>query len=227
MSTDNYFNFPVPLMQGASNMKTFCNNVMDYCIYKHSLTLTGDEAMTDAADFFGLLLGDAAISEEKGEMLMYSIPTNSATTGIKKTLLFEFYEENKLIHEIAVLMAFLAIKSIIGKKSYTRITNEFLLCRMAGFNAKKDMTELPDYLEKYTRRRGMNNIKLDLQRFYGLKIYGRYTRGYFVSFELTMAQLVKAVEVKRKKYYEKNLKGQQSKAVRQVLRGLYDNMNTQ
>jgi len=223
---DTYFNFPVPLMQASPNIKKFCNDVIDYCIYRHSLSLNGSNAIKDAAHYFGVTLGNISKTARNGEQLYDSLPLNSAMTGINSNLLFEFYQEYKSDHEIAVLMAFLAIKSILGKKSYTRITTDFLLCRMAGFVSKKELTELPDYLKTYCKRRSMNNIKLDLQKSYGLKIYGRYTRGFFVSFKLTFEELIKEVEMKRKRYYEKQIKDQQSEAVKKVLGNLYGNLNT-
>lgn len=233
MTIDNFFNFPVPLMQYSPDMNVFGDNVMDYCIYKHSLTLNGGNAMKDAAHYFGVTLGNIARSTRDGKEFYDSIPQNSAMTGINKDLLFEFYKEHKTEQEISVLMAFLAIKSILGKKSYSRITTDFLICRMAGYNSKKEFLTVypeagsgPEYLQKYYKRRCMDQIKLELQRSYGMKIYGRYTRGFYVSFSLSLEELIKEVEMKRKKYYEKHRKDQQSAAVKKVLAELYTGLNT-
>jgi hypothetical protein len=62
---------------------------------------------------------------------------------------------------------------------------------------------------------------LELQKSYGLKIYARYTRGFFVSFSLTLEELIKEVEMKRKKYYEIHMRNQQSAAVLKVLSQIY------
>lgn len=142
-------------------------------------------------------------------------------TGISKELLFEFYINDKSFSEIAVLLSFLAIKSILGKKSYCRITNEFLLCRMAGYTSKIEMDELPENLKKYQKRWHIDTLKMELRKSFGLKIYARYTRGLFVSFELSDEQLIKEVEIKRKKYIEKAQRDEQSKAVKKVLMELY------
>lgn len=220
---DRFFNFPVQLMQSAPNMRVFGDNVMDYCIYKHSLTLEGaaEKKMKDAAKYFGITLGNISRSLRDGRELYDNMPTRPAMTGINKDLLFEFYKEDKTDLEIASLMAFLAIKSILGKKSYTRITNEYLLCRMAGYDSKNECNELPEYLTPWCKRRGLSRIKLELQKSYGLKIYARYTRGFFVSFSLTLEELIKEVEMKRKKYYEIHMRNQQSAAVLKVLSQIY------
>jgi len=224
MATDSkFFNFPVQLMRYAPDMSAFGNNVMDYCIYKHSLTLEGaaEKKMKDAAKYFGVTLGNISRSLRDGRELYDNMPTRPAMTGIGKDLLFEFYKEDKTDVEIATLIAFLAIKSIIGKKSYSRITTEYMLCRMAGYNSKQECKQLPDYLLKYSKRRGMDLLKYELQKSYGLKIYARYTRGFFVSFTLTLEELIREVEMKRKKYYEKTLKDKQSTAVTKILNELY------
>lgn len=218
---DRYFNFPIMLMRMAPNIRQFCDDVMEYCIYAQSMSLNGPNAMRDAARHFNVILGNFAKSERDGRTLYNSIDLPAPMTGISHDLLFTFYKEHKSEHEIAALMAFLAIKSILGKKSYCRVTNEHLLCRMAGYASNKDMAELPEYLKRYTSRRSMNSLKIELQRNYGLKIYARYTRGFFVSFTMSLEELIREVEMKRKRYYETNLKAQTSSAVTKVINQLY------
>ena len=220
---DRFFNFPVQLMQSAPNMHVFGDNVMDYCIYKHSLTLEGaaEKKMKDAAKYFGITLGNISRSLRNGREVYENMPSAPAMTGINTNTLFEFYEGNQSDFDIVTLMAFLAIKSILGKKSFTRITNEYLLCRMAGYDSKNECNELPEYLTPWCKRRGLNRIKLELQKSYGLKIYARYTKGFFVSFSLSLDELIEVVETKRKKYYETHLRDQQNAAVLRVLTKLY------
>lgn len=219
-----FLNFPISLLKLAFNdMHKVCQDIMDYSIFKHSETLQGDSArrVKDAANYFGVRLRDAARTLENGKMLYQRIPDKTAMTGISKELLFEFYINDKSFSEIAVLLSFLAIKSILGKKSYCRITNEFLLCRMAGYTSKIEMDELPENLKKYQKRWHTDKLKMELRKSFGLKIYARYTRGLFISFELSNEQLIKEVEMKRKKYFEKKQRDEQSKAVKKVLMELY------
>lgn len=219
---DKYFNFPIQLMKAAPNAHRFCDDVMDYCIYAHSRALGGPNAIRDAAKYFDITISSPAQIERNGRELYNSIDLPAPMTGISHDLLFTFYKEHKTEHEIAALMAFLAIKSILGKKSYCRVTNEHLLSRMAGFASDKTMDELPEYLKQYTSRRKMNSLKMELQRNYRLKIYARYTRGFFVSFTLSLEELIREVEMKRKRYYEQNLKNSTSAAVTRVINQLYN-----
>ena len=106
---DNYFNFPVQLMKIAPNIRQFCNDVIDYCIYSHSRKLNGRDSISDAAEYFGVLLGSTFSTEANGRRLYHKIPLPAPMTGISKGLLFDFLQDYKTEQEIAVLMAFLAI----------------------------------------------------------------------------------------------------------------------
>lgn len=220
-----FLNFPVSLLKPAfSSMRQVCDDIINYSCFKHSEILHGSptKRMTDSAfNHYGIKLGNVSKSFERGKMLYQTTPEKTAMTGISKSLLFEYYQNDKTDFEIALLLSFLAIKSILGKKSYCRITTDYLLCRMAGYTSKSEITELPANLKIYLTRRKMDSLKIELRNSFGLKIYGRYTRGFFVSFELPIEQLIKEVEMKRKRYIEKTQRGEQSKAVKKVLTELY------
>ena len=219
-----FFNFPVSLLRPAFiNVQKVCKDIIDYAIFKHSETLQGNptKRIKDSAKYYGIIPGNISQMIENGKMLYQSTPDKTAMTGIGKSLLFEYYKNDKSDFEIALLLSFLAIKSILVKKSYCRITTDYLLCRMAGYNSKTEMKELPEGLKRYQFRYHQDNLKLELKQSFGLKIYGRYTRGFFVSFDLTFEQLIKEVEMKRKRYIEKTQRGEQSKAVKKVLLEFY------
>ena len=222
MSNDKIFNFPIQLLQGAHDMKAVCNNIMDYALFVHSRNLNGSitERMKSAATFFGIKLGDLKSSVDNGQLLFDSIPVKSPMTGITKNVLFEFYKGCPTIEEITFLMGHLALKSILGKKTYSRVTKEFLLCRMAGFVSQKEMIELPEYLKKYAFRWHFDKLKFELTERYGWQTYGRYTRGFFVSQELPLKELIRNVEIKRQKYRLAEQKRKQTEALSEVLREL-------
>ncbi len=194
------------------------------------MTLSGtfEEQVKSAEHYFGITFKEPKSSIESGERLHQKIPPRSPMTGINKDLLFSFYKGDQSLSEIAVLVAHLAIKSILGKKSFCRITSDFLLCRMAGYPSLQEIKRqkyrdhgLPEYLKPYTTRRRMDGIKAELRKSYGLEIYGRYTRGFFVSEKLSLEELIKEVEMKRKKYWQANQKNELSTAVTKVLKELY------
>jgi hypothetical protein len=200
-------------------------DVIHYAVYKHAQNLNGTlaERIKSSANYYGIELGSLKNATEGGERLHSEIPYRSPMTGINKDLLFDFYLGSKTHDEIVVLLAHLAIKSILGEKSFCRITTDYLFCRMAGYPSMSDMPEVPVHLRPYATRRKMDRIKTELTEFYGLNIYARYTRGFFVSFTLSLEDLIREVETKRKKYYEANQKAETSAAVLKVINQLYGN----
>jgi hypothetical protein len=221
MSDERYFNFPIWFLRGSfTDMYKVCDDIMDYAIYKHSQKLNGNQRIKDSSDYFGITLGNIERTATNGEKLDRMTPDKAVMTGMNKDLTFDFYKNSKTEFEKAVLLAYLAIKSILGQKSYCRITGDFLLCRMAGYG-KKDEAEIPEELEKYKKRWHIDRLKIDLKKNYGLKIYGRSCRGFFVSFKLSQEQLIKEVELRRKKFTEKAEKEELNRIRLKVLRELY------
>jgi hypothetical protein len=221
-----FFNFPVSLLRPAfSNMRKVCNDIIDYAIFKHAETLEGNPAKRtkDSAKFFSVTLGNISQSYENGKTLFNDTPIKTAMTGISSTLLFDFYQNEKTDFEISLLLAFLAIKSILGKRSYCKLNSEFLLSRMAGLTSKNEIKDFPEPLKKFQSRYHLDCLKYELKKSFGLQIYARYTRGFFVSFELPLEQLIREVEIKRKKYIAKTQGDEQSKAVKKILTELYSN----
>jgi len=181
--------------------------------------------MKSAETFFGVKLGDLNGSIDNGLWLFDNLPLKSPMTGITKNVLFDFYKGSPTKEEIAFLVGHLALKSIIGKKTYSRVTKEFLLCRMAGFVSQKEMSGLPEYLKKYTIRWHFDKLKFELTQRYGWLTYGRYTRGFFVSQELSLKELIRNVEIKRQKYRLAEQKREQDEALSEVLKEL-ENLTT-
>jgi len=71
-------------------------------------------------------------------------------------------------------------------------------------------------LTKYTSRYQLDKIKRELEINWGLKLYGNHTRGYYVSFELALDNLIMQAELKRKRYKEKQLRNRKNEALRMV-----------
>jgi hypothetical protein len=81
-------------------------------------------------------------------------------------------------------LAYLAIKSIIGSKPYIKLTNEFLIARMAGCATIAELPNpLPLPLADYATRRKLDKIKFELQTAWNVNIYSRYVRGFYASID--------------------------------------------
>jgi hypothetical protein len=219
---ERYLNFPVIMLQDAFKdiRETMCN-AMDYAGYVHTLKLEyGDKKkkMKDAGKYFCIKYGYN--SYDNGEAIYNSLPPNLPMTGINKDVCFDFYENPKTPDEIAVLLAFLAIKSVIGKKPYVKMTNDFLIARMGGYKSIKDMPEpLPEPLAQYSTRRKMAKIKLELQTNWNVNYYSYYTRGFYVSLDnkFSLNDLALQAEKRRKTIKEKQLKQKKQDARKKAL----------
>lgn len=215
-----YFNFPIHLLRDAfKNIVGMMDNVMDYACYSKSQEYDfghSQQKMKDAAKFFNITLGNAKRSLENGRTLFHSKPAKSPMTGINKDTCFDFYKNEKTESEIAVLLAYLAIKSVIGQKPYVHLTNEFLIARMAGYASVKSMPEvLPEPLAGYATRRKLDKIKFELRSTWNVNFYAYRVRGFYVSIDnqFSLEKLVFEVEKRRKTNIEKKLRQKQNDAI--------------
>jgi hypothetical protein len=222
-----YLPFPVTFLQTAFNdIREVCNDIMDYAIYRKCLDEEGAKhiRIKKSASFYGITLGDYDNTYQNGEQLYRSTPENTPITAINKDILFDYYKNHKTEYEIICLCAFLAIKSIIGPKPYAKVTNKYLLTRMAGYASIKDApAELPDTILKYSTRKRLNTLKFDLMEAWGVKIYARHTRGWYVSIKTDINSLVLEAEKQRKTYRVKHFKEQEQEAIRQAQMKLFIN----
>lgn len=227
---ERYFNFPVTLLQDAFyDIRSTMNNIMNYAGYARAKELSrGDKTkrMNDAGDYLEIEFGNALQSFKNGKILFESTPPNSPMTGINSRTCFDFFNNHKTEFKIAVLLAFLAFKSIIGNKKYSCITNNFLLSRMGGFSSTVGLDKLPETLIKYSTRWKLDKIKVELCDKWNLAIYGYRIKGFYCSLKLTTEGLAEVAEEKRFNYKLKKHKGQQAEARKKAIENLYKKLTS-
>lgn len=226
MKDEKYFNFPIQLLAGFmidENNKTLIN-ILDYSVYENSLKLVFGkdlQKVVDSASFYNITLGDKNRTLKNGKMLYNSIPTNSPKAGLNLSIFWDFYKNDKTEFDKICLLAFLGIKSIIGSKSYCKLTNLFLWSRMDGkTNAIVTVSELSNEIRKYANEYQTKKIKTALRNNWGLVHYARHTRGFYVSFKITLKQLIFEAEKRRISTKEKQYKEQEKETLKQVLEQL-------
>lgn len=219
-NNQTFLNFPIVCLQEAfRDIKKVMNDIMAYAGYVHTLKLEygeDEDLMKAAGHYFGITYGNAYDRYRHGETLFNSIDERTPMAGINKDVLFDFYKNRKTNDEIAVLLAFLAIKSIIGTKPYIKLTNDFMLARMAGCGSVSDMPiPLPEPLFNYATRRKLDKIKFELQTDWNVNYYSYYTRGFYVSIDskFPLDRLVLEAE-KRKIKTKRNQLNQRKKDAR-------------
>lgn len=230
---EKYFNFPIQLLKGFMiDEKKVLSNICDYAVYTKSLDLIlGDtelENMRDSARYFKISLTSIDRSLKNGVLLHENIPKNSPKVGLSKSMFFEFYTNDKSDFDKICLLGFLAIKSILGTKPYTKLDNKFWLSRIDG-NPKSinDYSELSNEIRTYANEYQTRKIKIALRDNWGLATYSRYTRGFYVSYILTLEQLIYEAEKRRKSTIEKQNKIKEKEALQRVLERIKnENHNT-
>ena len=206
---EKYFNAPVQLLQGFMNdsFKSL-DNFFDYSVYYYVLKhIDTNLSCSDFKRAYKMAEKDLKITcgriedtYKNGVKLYSKIPVGSVKVGINKSLFFDFYKNKKTDFEKACFLAFTAIKSIMQSKPYCKITNLYLWSRMDG-KAKvvNDISELSPEIQFYANEYQTKKIKEELRNNWNLKYYGRYVRGCYYSFSLSLDKLIFEAEKRRKK----------------------------
>lgn len=224
---EKYFNAPIQLFAGFLEDSTTClNNVFDFAIYNHSKKFPGSETerFKQSCKWFGVIPGDARENARKGKELTESTPLNSPRVGLKLSLFWQYYKDEKSDFEKVCLLGYLGIKSILQNKAFFKVDNKFWLSRMDG-KAKSvlEVWELSAKLQKYASEYQTVKIKKELINNWGLITYSRYTRGFYVSFDITLEQLIFEAEKRRKSTLEKQYKEREKEALKAAFSKIYSN----
>lgn len=222
MSKEKYLNFPIQLLSGfIIDTKKVLNDITDYAVYQNSLKLelgTDLEKIKTSASFYNMTLANNKNSFCNGKMLYNSVPENSPKVGLSISMFWDFYRNDKSEFDKICLLAFLGIKSILGTKSYCKVTNLFLWARMGGnTNTIVEVNKLSSEVRKYANRYQFENIKNELILNWHLIYYSRYTRGFYVSLKMSLEDLIFEAEKKRKSTKENQQKQLQKEALKKAL----------
>lgn len=221
-SDERYFNFPVQLLGGfMDNSIKILDSIADYAVYEHSLKLilgSEIENMKDSANYYNITLGNYKKSLENGKLAYNRLPNNSPKVGLNLSLFWDFYKDEKTEFDKICLLGFLAIKSILGSKAYCKLDNKFWLSRMDGQTKSiNDFDELSKEISQYANEYQTKKIKTALRDNWGLVTYSRYTRGFYVSYSISLEQLIYEAEKRRAATKEKEYKHQEKEALKRAL----------
>lgn len=208
-----YLTFPIALFRESNCIRDVIDYVFEYCLYEHCYSEGIDiDDLEEGEEYLGITFSDIKRSYKIGKMLFDSISHDAPRTSIRKEILFNFYKNEKSEFEIDCFLAFAAVRSIIQKDACKKITNAYLLSRMSGHAKKCD--QFHPRLKKYRTRYQIDKLKTELQINWGLKLYGRFTRGAYMSFKMELPDLIRFVE-KRRNSNKVKLLAKQKKDIRQ------------
>ncbi len=223
-----YYNFPLIMLRGAmeydSDIRPILNKILEYCIYEKYLEVSdkkNSEIKIHIENKLSISMGDNAINRGYKQYQQFS--NGNVKVGIKNTIFWDYRENDKTDFQTVCLLGFLALKSMIGNKSYYKTNNSLFFSRMAGSEkplTKTEIRKLPNPLKKFNNEYQLNKIKKELRDNWGLKYYARYTRGFYISFVLDLDELVFQAEKNRKSNKEKQHKQAQNDALKKALERL-------
>jgi len=215
-----YLTFPVAIFKNSNlDTKRVTEDILAYCLYdncqKSGQPFTKD-LIESETKWMGIKFPDLTAAYEKGYELYHSLPQGSPKASVTNTVIKDFHQHPKTEFESICFLAFAASRSILQKQSVIKLPNRYLVARMAGHSGISE--PLPGWIEKYDNRYQLGKIKQELQHNWGLKLYAHHTRGSFISFKMTLEELIMYAEGKRRKTKEKQLRKQKEEIRQRVLK---------
>lgn len=216
-----YYNFPIHLLKGfLINSKECMDEMMYYAVYAQSLKIGYEDpikSFRQSEKDLKIRFGDLKTAFEVGKELYEGRGAHPPMVGIKYEIFWDYYKNHKTEFDKVCLLGFLALRSILQKKTYCKIDNKFWLSRMAGMAKSIPKDDLHPSIGKYFNEYQTKKIKSELENNWKLTTYSRYTRGFYVSFKMTLEQLIYEAEKRRKSTIEKQKKFSKQLALERVL----------
>jgi hypothetical protein len=211
-----FLNFPIALLRGfPEDHKKCLEDIICYSVYK--LVYSEEANFQDINDFrleykYDLKEENVSVVISRGEILYNSfVGTKHPWTGIHIDTWIKYYAPKRNKPELMVLLAYLALKSIIQKKHIQRNTSDnLILARMSGFGSLEG-NEVPEFISQYMKKKSRTRTRLfqDLEIHFGLR---RKERSRGVTFSLTLSLEELEFEVAKSKYLSKERKQKEKNA---------------
>ena len=179
-----FYNFPICLLENFITDSEKClEEILDFVTWKHNKGILKEE---ETAGYLSVKYGCFSETLKKGKNLEKTVLdfyASSPWTGLNRDVYWRFRNNSCSDFDKAVLLAFLAFKSILGNKPWYKITNQNkIYYRMAGKTmGKGEHQKLPEEIATFCTRYKFDQIKLELKENWGLLIYANHTRGMYVS----------------------------------------------
>ena len=203
MSQVRYLNFPVIILKGfLLKPERTLRNILYYAIYSYSLQFEGDMRgrLKTALEYYNLTtsLFDEDIKRIIAIGERYRAYKDYPHTGLGTHIYLDFIYSKKTHYDRLCLLAYLALKSILGNSLYCKTNNRLLFARMAGEAKASDFTNLPPEFDRYIKSRDYliywsDKLRGSLEDWYFV-FYSRRTRGFYASLQLSLDDLAYIAE---------------------------------
>ena len=188
------YNFPISMLRGfMTNTDSVLDDILCFCIWLDYEACEQDiEAVKERLH---ITIGNEKNSLKKGKELSNRYRNDGYPwTGISNKLFWDYMRKGRSDFDKATLLAFLAIKSLIGQKPYYKVTNQSVIFkRMAGYKESEKFI-IPKEITKFTTRSRFDRIKLELKEKWNVVIYANHVRGMYISTTLSLEELAMQAE---------------------------------
>jgi hypothetical protein len=158
------------------------------------------------------------------------IEPNEPQPMVNTNLLFDFRENEKSESDLIQFLAYIAIKSILGKNLCTKTNKNHILSRMFGYSSIK---HLPDKLKpsinelrtKYSHRHHFTQLIKKLEMNWQIITYSNHIRGMYVAmkYKISIDELALKAETKKEKVKIEALKQLKKEAKEKALEQIKKN----
>ncbi len=143
---------------------------------------------------------------------LFSLYEGSPTPSMPKSALFGFRDGNKSEFELVCFCVCAGLKSMLGSKPFIKTNKEAVMNRSIVLGE-----ENVDIAARYSTRRLWDKVVAHLTEHWGLKYYSSYTRGFYVSFKMSIEDLAYKAETMKDKAKIEKMKQQQTEARKKAL----------
>lgn len=217
-----YLLFPIELLQN-NDIQEVCRNAFDYSIYRKAIEFANPNEkvktvhIQEAMEYFNLVVRNLEHKLRNGRELFDTFSNGNPLVSINKNIMIDF-QSDKTPFETLTFRAYCSIRSILGDKAFCRATNDYFMARMRGFRAVTDWfdSNRADPLTRYE----LDKLKAELQLNWGLVYYSKQTRGFYISYKMTLENLILKAEEKRQSNKMKKLKNIKDEAYQKAMEKL-------
>ena len=205
MDNKVFYNAPCELykdcLRSDRDFKQTLRDILSFVLYdncKKPEKRVSDADLAKVARKLGVEYNDPIRSWREGKKL-YSEHVESARNApayfsISRETYWHFMNEESTEFERAMLLAYLAVKSMVGKRDMIKTNMTAICSRMDGNTKPRRKGQLTDGVAKYLNRYWSNRLLSALYEKRGVTFYGgnssHKVRGFYCSTTLTMEELI-------------------------------------
>jgi hypothetical protein len=194
-----------------TNLDLYKNSVEHYQVHMALISLKID--------------AEVAVVIERAFKVRDRVPNNEPHPMINVDTIFKFRDHEKTQYELIQLVAYLAIKSILGRKDCVKTNKKHILARMLGYSSVQvQPRELPDHLAalyaKYSHRYHMDRLLSFLETEWNVRCYSTNAmRGIYIGVKnkISYEQMAVISESSKRSSKIRELKRQKREAHKKAL----------